>query len=334
MRTSAGVASFLAIRWAAVATIAAAVPACGGGREGPTAPSAPAAGTDVGSSDTATGASTIRRFEAGEALLAARGLEGTFVFRRTGEPDLWAAFPERADVPDIPASTFKIANTLIGLETGVIPDESFSLPWDGVTRDLEAWNRDHDLASAMAESVVWFYQEIARRIGHARMAEWVARLGYGNAETGGEELIDLFWLMGPLAITARQQVEFLERLTSGELPVSSRNVDILRRLMPSRALGAGTMLAKTGTYVSETSGHAWLVGWVEQGGAVLAHFALLLAASPESVPERELRWEAAGEQLEAAGVVEAAPSSSSTFDHDPKGVPAFRSREVVSLQPS
>lgn len=274
---------------------------------GPRAPepaTRPATGADVVDPEPATDPSGIRRFEDGETLLAARGLDGTFVFRRAGSPTLEAAFPERLDTPYIPASTFKIANTLIGLETGVIPDETFSLPWDGVSRDLEAWNRDHDLTSAMAESVVWFYQEVARRIGHPRMAEWVRRLDYGNADPGGEELRDLFWLMGPLAVTPRQQVEFLERLTGGRLPVSSRSVEILRRVMPAREVGEGTLLAKTGTYVSETSCHAWLVGWVERDGAVLAHFALLLAAPPGNAPGRELRWEAAAEQLAAAGILE------------------------------
>ena len=80
----------------------------------------------------------------------------------------------------IPTSAFKIPNTIIRLETGVIPDAAFTLKWDGQTRWLQAWNRDHDLRSAFRNSVVWYYQEVARRIGEARMKAWLERLGYGK----------------------------------------------------------------------------------------------------------------------------------------------------------
>jgi beta-lactamase class D len=259
----------------------------------------PAAAEDVAAVPEAQAAAeTLARFEAGESVLAESDLEGTFVYRRAGEDRLHAAFPETADVPFIPASTFKIPNTLVGLETGVIPDRNFALPWDGVERSVAAWNRDQDLASAMAESTVWFYQEIARRVGPERMADWVCRLGYGNADLG--DRVDEFWLVGPLAISPRQQVEFLERLTAGELPVAARSVEILRSVMPRRSMPSGEVLAKTGTYASGADCHAWLVGWVERESAVASHFALLLRCSPDAVPDRELRWELVGRLLEAA----------------------------------
>jgi beta-lactamase class D len=241
------------------------------------------------------------RFEAGEAMLAAAGLTGAFVVRRTGEPTLVMAFPELAHRGFVPASTFKIPNTLIGLETGVIPDETFTLPWDGVRREIEAWNRDQDLTSAMAESVVWYYQEVARRVGLERMASWVARLGFGNAQIG--DRVDSFWLDGPLAITPIEQVEFLERLTAGQLPVAARSVEILRRVVPSRELSGATLHAKTGTHVGDGESHGWLVGWVEQEGHVTACFALLVEGEGEQVPSRDVRWELAGRLLEAAGVL-------------------------------
>jgi beta-lactamase class D len=91
-----------------------------------------------------------------------------------------------------PCSTFKIPNSVIGLETGVVPDASFVLRWDGVRRPRAEWNRDHDLRSAMKHSVVWYYQELARRVGPERMRHWVSALHYGNEDTSGG--LDRFWL--------------------------------------------------------------------------------------------------------------------------------------------
>jgi beta-lactamase class D len=243
----------------------------------------------------------VERFEAGEAMMTADGLTGAFVVRRTGEPVYVVAFPDLARTAFVPASTFKIPNTLIGLETGVIADEAFALPWDGVRREIEAWNRDQDLTSAMAESTVWYYQEVARRVGLERMREWVSRLGYGNAEIGSR--VDAFWLEGPLAITPLEQVEFIERLTAGRLPVSARSTSILRRVVPTRAVGGATLHAKTGTFVGDGESHAWLVGWVERGGADVACFALLVEGEGARAPSREMRWDLAARLLEAAGVV-------------------------------
>lgn len=247
---------------------------------------------------------SISRFEAGEALISERGFRGTFIAREVGGSDLLVAFPELVGEALVPASTFKIPNSLIGLETGVITDERFTLPWDGQERQIAAWNRDHDLSSALDESVVWYYQEVARRIGHERMAEWLRRLDYGNATIGSE--VDTFWLEGPLLITPREQLEFLERMTSGQLDVSQRSVDILRRVMPGRQAGAATLRAKTGTALRVPGSHAWLVGWVELDNEVTSHFALLLLCEPDSIPSRTMRWELAEQLLRTAQILDGA----------------------------
>ena len=72
----------------------------------------------------------------------------------------------------LPASTFKIINSLIALETGVIKDENEMIQWDGEERFVETWNQDHNLRSGIKYSVVWFYQELARRIGEERMQKF------------------------------------------------------------------------------------------------------------------------------------------------------------------
>lgn len=243
---------------------------CGG------AGSATSSTTTAASSDPP--APATEPIEGAESFFAERGLEGAFVLRRNEPGAPYRAIGD-VDRRDVPASTFKIPNTLIGLETGVIPDASFTLEWDGVERQFPAWNRDHDLRGAINESVVWWYQELARRVGYERMGELVRAMRFGDANIGGEEVIDRFWLDGPLGISPREQVDFLARLTSGELPVSPRSVAILRDVMPSEEHGETTVRFKTGTFWmtgQDVPVHAWLVGWVEQGGEERAHFALIL----------------------------------------------------------
>lgn len=171
----------------------------------------------------------------------------------------------RAETAYAPASTFKLLNALIALETGVIKDEHETLRWDGRPRWVAEWNRDHDLASGMKFSVVWYYQEIARRIGHARMHQWVDKVGYGNRDISGG--IDRFWLgSGGLKISALQQIEFLRRLAAGSLPFSPRSQQIVRDIAVVERTDAYTLHAKTGwKHVDGETDLGWYVGWVERG---------------------------------------------------------------------
>src|SRR5260221_8767466 len=108
----------------------------------------------------------------------------------------------------LPASTFKIPNSIIALETGVVTDPDKDVfKWDGVTRSIEAWNRDHTMRSAIAASAVPVYQEIARRIGQERMQKYVDLLEYRNRDIGGR--IHQFWPTGQLPHAPDQQIEFL-----------------------------------------------------------------------------------------------------------------------------
>jgi len=170
---------------------------------------------------------------------------------------------QRAETRFLPASTFKIFNALTALETGVVQDEHEVIRWDGVQRDIADWNRDHDLASGMRYSVVWFYQAIARRIGAGRMQAWIDRVGYGNRDIGGG--IDRFWLSGNLRVSAVEQVGFLRRLAAGSLPFSARSQDIVRRLLIVDRGPDWTLRAKTGwKHHAGEPDYGWYVGWVER----------------------------------------------------------------------
>ena len=124
---------------------------------------------------------------------------GTFVGYKVDDYLIIASDKVRSGEGKLPASTFKIPNSLIALETGVVEDPDKDVfKWDGVTRSIEAWNKDHTLRSAIAVSAVPVYQEIARRIGAERMQKYVDLFDYGNRNIGGG--IDQFWLTGDLRI--------------------------------------------------------------------------------------------------------------------------------------
>lgn len=162
-----------------------------------------------------------------------------------------------------PASTFKICNSLIGLETGIIKDENFIIPWDSVVRDYPQWNSDHDLKTAFKNSTVWYYQELARRVGGQQMKYWLEKANYGNADTSGG--IDEFWLSGGLRVSPKQQIDFLIRLHDNKLPFSQRTTDIVKNIMIKQDTLDYVVRAKTGWADEEKRMIGWYVGYIEKG---------------------------------------------------------------------
>ncbi len=174
--------------------------------------------------------------------------------------------PERCAESFLPASTFKILNSLIGLETGVIPDEDYVIKWDGTPYQIKEWNQDHTLKTAIKYSVVWYYQELARQVGKEKMQHYVDAAGYGNKDISGN--IDSFWLDGGLRISANEQVEFLKRFYAGELPFSERSIKIVKELLVQEKTNTYILSGKTGSVVRAATYQGWFVGYLESQGDV------------------------------------------------------------------
>lgn len=163
----------------------------------------------------------------------------------------------------LPASTFKIPNSLIGLETKVIADENFVIKWDGINRDNKEWNRDHSLATAIKYSVVPYYQELARRVGRENYVKIFSEFDYGNKTIGDK--IDLFWLDCSLKISAEEQIIFLKNFYEYKIPFSKRNIDIVKKIISEEKYEHSILKFKTGTGRKEDKTWiAWLVGYVER----------------------------------------------------------------------
>jgi beta-lactamase class D len=169
----------------------------------------------------------------------------------------------RADERLSPCSTFKILNSIISLDTEAVKDENETIKWDGVVREYLGHNRDHAMRSAMPVSAVWFYQELAKRVGGGMMQIGVTAAEYGNVDTT-KTLTD-FWLGGgSLKISANEQVDFLARMMSGKLPFAPRAVAITKEVMTLESKDGYRFGGKTGS----CGGIGWFVGFVEKEGNV------------------------------------------------------------------
>jgi beta-lactamase class D len=212
---------------------------------------------------------------------------GTFVGYKVDDYLVIASDRNRSGEAMLPASTFKIPNSLIALETGVVGDPDKDIfKGDGVVRSIEGWNRDHTLRSAIAASAVPVYQEIARRIGAERMQKYLDLFEYGNRDIGGG--IDQFWLKGNLRIDPVQQVDFVDRLRRGVLPVSKRSQDLVRDILPVTRVGDVVIRAKSGLLGAEIGKPSlgWLVGWAEKGSANTVFALNLDCREPRHIADR------------------------------------------------
>ncbi|WP_435387559.1 class D beta-lactamase [Laspinema olomoucense] len=217
------------------------------------------------------------------------GVEGSIIIGELNSDRLWQHNPKRNQTPFPTASTFKILNSLIALETGVIPHELAVLTWDGIPRTIPTWNRDLNLKEAFKLSAVWFYQVLARRIGYERMQQWITQVGYGNQNIGTPEEIDQFWLQGNLQITPQQQVQFLRRLYNNNLPFSQQTLSLVKEIMIYEQTTDYTIRAKTGWFGfgnESLQNIGWFVGYVETGDNVYFFATNIDINKPEDGPAR------------------------------------------------
>jgi beta-lactamase class D len=192
------------------------------------------------------------------------GRDGCFVLYDSQKDTYIRYNPKACAERFSPCSTFKIPHTMIALDTGVASGPDFSLPWDGVKRSIPAWNHDHTLRSAFQNSVVWFYQELARRIGPEREARYVSKFGYGNMDTSGG--LTNFWLQSSLTVSADEQVGFLRRLWANGLPVSQDAQRMTREIMEISRNNGRVLYGKTGTGgTTDAARLGWFVGCVQHG---------------------------------------------------------------------
>jgi beta-lactamase class D len=169
----------------------------------------------------------------------------------------------------LPASTFKIVNSLIGIETGRIVNEKMVIKWDGVVRKFpngdtaKDWNKDLTMEEAFKVSALPYYQEVARRIGKDTMQFWLDSLKYGTHKITTK--IDSFWIDNSLKITPDEEMGLVKRLYFGQLPFQKRTQDIVKKVMLQENTANYRLSYKTGLGYRENGNVlGWIVGWIEE----------------------------------------------------------------------
>ena len=189
----------------------------------------------------------------------------------------------RCDQRVTPASTFKIAISLMGFDSGVLRDEH--TPSMQYKPQYAAWNpswqQATDPARWLRESVVWYSQQVTMGLGGQRVRSYVQSFDYGNGALPGDDAVALSELSPTLEISPVEQTVFLRKLVNRTLPVSAHAHDMTARLLKVRTLANGwEVFGKTGTAnrrLPDGSDGAigWFVGWARKGDRTLV-FARLL----------------------------------------------------------
>lgn len=226
-------------------------------------------------------------------------VNGTFVLYDVAKQRLIGYNPKRAETRFLPASTFKIPNSLIGLETGAVRsvDEVF-WHYDGGPTFLDSWKKDMNLREAIKVSNVPAYQALARRIGLENMQANINKLNYGNRDIGKK--VDVFWLEGPIKISAVEQTAFLARLAQQQLPFSKKNQLNVRDILKQESGQNWALYAKTGWTGRVAHPIGWFVGWVEQDRKI---YSFALNIDMPEFSKGQTRLDVAKASLKALGLL-------------------------------
>lgn len=194
------------------------------------------------------------------ALLARQQVQGSMLIASLKSGQTYVHDDVRAGQRFSAASTFKILNTLIALQEGVVAGKDSPFKWDGQIRSMANWNQDQTLESAFQRSCVWCYQQLAAKVGAEKYREYLHDIGFGQLREPFNTTT--FWLDGALQISAREQVAFLKQLYQRSLPFSPAAYDTLQEIMLVEKTSDYGLYAKTGLAGDLKPGIGWYVGYV------------------------------------------------------------------------
>ncbi len=206
----------------------------------------------------------------------------------------------------LPASTFKIVNSLIGIETGVVKNDSAIIKWDGFTRGRPECNKDLIMTDAFRISCVPWYQQLARLIGEKNMQHYLDTVGYA-AKKGRfviKNNLDTFWLNNDAKVTADEQLGLVKKLYFDQLPFQKRTQQLVRKMMLMESNSNYKLSYKTGLGTA-TNGHliGWIIGWIEENQHPY-FFALQVETADQSTDIRTVRMNLLKSCLKQLGFME------------------------------
>lgn len=199
-----------------------------------------------------------------------------------------------------PASTFKLALSLMAFDSGVLEDEHSPVldykpgepDWGG-----SAWLQPTDPERWIKYSVVWYSGRITHALGAQQVEHYARSFGFGNADLSGDpgkaNGLDRAWISSSLTISPFEQLHFQERIAARKLPVSERAFDLTARISLIDAQPGGWKIhGKTGTAFprspdgisDEAHGYGWFVGWAAKEDRAIAFVTLEQDAKRHRVP--------------------------------------------------
>lgn len=217
----------------------------------------------VGNQNTSAAPAFSKQAEIVDLSSAFNGYTGTFLMVDEKTDKAICYNPERAKERFSPCSTFKIFNALAGLDCGVLQGKDDLEKWDGKKNDRVELNKDHTLQTAMKDSVVWYFQRVASKIGEERMKNYLHAVHYGNMDMSAG--LTKFWLSDDsIKLSADEQIAFLERLDKRDLPFSEKAMDTVSEIIKVKKTAKGELSGKTGTLGKDNKlVMGWFVGYVK-----------------------------------------------------------------------
>jgi beta-lactamase class D len=197
-----------------------------------------------------------------EKIFKEFNIDGTLIVTTLKSNELYVYNSKRADKRFGSASTFKIPHTLIALNENIITSKNDIIKWDGVKRGYALWNKDQTLQSAISISCVWCYKKFTQKISKEKYIDYLSKFNYGNKTVGEDK--SSFWLNGDLKISAYEQIDFLKKFYNENLPISKKNINIVKDIIIVDKNDQFELKAKSGW--DGTIG--WYVGYVKTNNKV------------------------------------------------------------------
>lgn len=220
-----------------------------------------------------------------QTIFSDHNIEGSIVIYDLNKDQWTFSDSEDANRGTIPASTFKICNSLIALEEKAIAPDTIIL-WDGKDKTFKgtvvnSWNADTNLESAFKNSTIWYYVVLSRRIKRSTYARYLKDIGYGNLNL--DEKGDDFWNYGNMEISPKNQVEFLAKLYRDELPFDKKNMALVKSYMRMKNYGPYALSGKSGWGVKKGADIGWLIGFLETNGEAYV-YATRITSDSNKIP--------------------------------------------------
>ncbi len=205
-----------------------------------------------------------------------------------------------------PASTFKIVNSLIGLESGIVKNDSTIIKWDSVTRTREECNKDLYMVDAFRISCVPWYRELARRIGKPTMQHYLDTIGYAakNGRFVIKNNLDSFWLDNTAKVTSDEQLGMVKKLYFSQLPFQKRTQELVTKMMKMESNSNYSLSFKTGWGTTASGSQlGWIIGWIEENQHPY-FFTLQIESANKDIDMRNVRLTMLKEILKHLGFME------------------------------